>query len=320
MGWDRLLVPLAWGGGGGSNRDACVLAEETARVLSAIPFVPVTLALAALCGDDAAGAQALLARYAGARPALLMESRRGAPDVAPATALGLGRGRWRLDGGDLVALEGAEAEVLVVLATCGEAVVLAAVDAAARGVRHTALTPADPTRPLVAVSLDRVVLDGEQVLGPFAPPAVTAALVDRAALLVAADSLGVAGAALEKAGTHARTRSQFGRPIGTYQAVQHALASAVVEIEHARSLVEHAAGAIDERAEDASLAASMAKLYATRTARNATATAIQAHGGLGFAWESGLHLYFKRAKANQALFGTSDWHADRIAALSGWTG
>lgn len=325
LGWDRLTVPSAWGGGGGSWRQACVLAEETGRALSALPFVPATLAVAAI-SRDGAGSPALLERFAGARPAVVLEAGARAFGRPPAGARPGAGGDWILDGADLLGVGAGAADVLVVPASCGGRVAVAVVDAAAPGVRRRDLVPSDATRPLATVTLEGVAVGGDAVLGPCVDRgpldagSPTAGLVDRAAVLLAAESLGVARAALEAATGHARTRRQFGRPIGAYQAVAHALATVAVEVEHAESLVWHAAGALDDDAVGAPVAASMAKLYATRTARNATAAAIQVHGGLGFSWESTLHLYFKRAKANQALFGTSDWHADRIAALSGWAG
>jgi alkylation response protein AidB-like acyl-CoA dehydrogenase len=144
--------------------------------------------------------------------------------------------------------------------------------------------------------------------------------VERARLQVAvmnaADSLGVAQRAMELAVAYAKERKQFGRAIGTYQAVSHACAQMLLEVEGARSAVYWAAWALDHEPETAPVAVSMAKAYAADAGRRVTGSALQVHGGIGFTWEHDLHFLLKRAHANARMYGGAAWHRGRVAALS----
>ena len=144
--------------------------------------------------------------------------------------------------------------------------------------------------------------------------------VERARLQVtvtgAADSVGVAQRAMEMAVAYAKERKQFGRPIGTYQAVSHACAQMLLEVEGARSVVYWAAWALDHEPETAPLATACAKAYAADAGRRVPRAALQVHGGIGFTWEHDLHFFLKRGEANAHLYGDGAAHRDRIAALN----
>jgi alkylation response protein AidB-like acyl-CoA dehydrogenase len=136
------------------------------------------------------------------------------------------------------------------------------------------------------------------------------------AVMNAADSLGVAQRAMEMAVAYAKERKQFGRPIGTYQAVSHACAQMLLEVEGARSAVYWAAWALDYERDTAPLAVACAKAYASDAGRRVPRAALQVHGGIGFTWEHDLHFFLKRGEANAHLYGSAAAHRETIAALN----
>jgi len=137
----------------------------------------------------------------------------------------------------------------------------------------------------------------------------------QAVVMSAAESVGVAQRAMDMAVEYAKERKQFDRPIGTYQAVSHACAQMLLEVEGARSMSLYAAWALDHEPESAPLAASMAKAYASDAGWRVPASALQVHGGIGFTWEHDLHLWLKRGRANAAVWGDARSHRARVADL-----
>jgi alkylation response protein AidB-like acyl-CoA dehydrogenase len=140
-------------------------------------------------------------------------------------------------------------------------------------------------------------------------------LLDAGATLYAAELLGGAQRMLEASVDYAKVREQFGRPIGSFQAVKHRCADMLVDVEGMRSAVWYAAWAVDTNAEDRSLAASTAKAWASDAGMRVMNSALQVHGGIGFTWEHDLHLYLKRAQLDSVLFGDAVYHRERIARL-----
>jgi alkylation response protein AidB-like acyl-CoA dehydrogenase len=138
-----------------------------------------------------------------------------------------------------------------------------------------------------------------------------------AALAVAAELTGIAQRAMEMAVDYARDRKQFGRPIGSYQAVSHRCAQMLLEVEGSRSAAYYAAWTADAEPETLALAASMAKAYASDAGWRVSTSALQVHGGIGFTWEHDLHFFLKRAKVNGSLYGSARDHRDIVARLSG---
>jgi alkylation response protein AidB-like acyl-CoA dehydrogenase len=141
-------------------------------------------------------------------------------------------------------------------------------------------------------------------------------LADRAAVAVACDSLGLADAMLAATVSYAKVRTQFGRPIGSFQAVKHACADMLVRVCVARQLVTAAVEALSDTG-DGSAAASMAKSYACAAAVDVAGKAMQLHGGIGYTWESGIHTYLKRAAFNRSLFGSPSAHRRRLGRRYG---
>jgi alkylation response protein AidB-like acyl-CoA dehydrogenase len=186
---------------------------------------------------------------------------------------------------------------------------------AAWGLSRDALPPLDPTRKLARLQFDRTpatrISSGD----------VSAELeraIDRAIVALAAEQLGGAQRVLEMATDFAKTRFQFGRPIGSFQIIKHQCADMLVEVELARSAVYNAAFESEEDPESVSIAAQMAKSYCSDIYLEIANRNIQIHGGMGFTWEHGAHLYFKRAKASEVLFGSPSFHRERMATSLGF--
>jgi len=175
----------------------------------------------------------------------------------------------------------------------------------------------DATRRLGLVTANGVEVP-DQALWPFAdaagdPAEAIRQVLDRGALAVAADSLGLAEAMLDATVAYAGVRHQFGRPIGSFQAVKHACADMLVQISVARELVGAAVRAVVDDDEDATRAVAMAKSYACGTGVDVVGKALQLHGGIGYTWESGIHVHLKRAALNRSLFGSPLAHRRRLA-------
>ena len=137
--------------------------------------------------------------------------------------------------------------------------------------------------------------------------------LDFATIALAAEMIGSAAQALDVTVEYVKTREQFGRPVGSFQAVQQRAADMLIAVEEARSLTQHAAIVADEQPDRLTRSASIAKVAANRALRFVSQYAIQLHGGIGFTWEQDLHLYLKRAKSAEFTLGSTDWHLDRIA-------
>jgi alkylation response protein AidB-like acyl-CoA dehydrogenase len=215
-----------------------------------------------------------------------------------------------ITGRKLAVPDAASAHILIVAGADGRHFLVQADDP---GVSITAQRSLDPTRKLFTIGLDGAAAeelrasDRAQVAHAYAT-IVTA---------LAAENVGVAQRAMEMSVAYAKDRKQFGRPIGSYQAVSHRCAQMLLEVEGARSLCYWAGWALDHDPAVAIRAASMAKAYASDAGFRVAASALQVHGGIGFTWEHDLHFFLKRAKANGHAFGDARWHRERVAELSG---
>jgi alkylation response protein AidB-like acyl-CoA dehydrogenase len=189
------------------------------------------------------------------------------------------------------------------------------VGAGAAGLGVAAQPVLDATRRFGTVTADGVAV-GEESVWRFDgdPEAAVRRVHDRAAVAVACDSLGLSEAMLEATVAYAGVREQFGSPIGSFQAVKHACADMLVQVTVARRLVSAAVRALAGGDPEAWVAASMAKSYACGAAVEVTGKAMQLHGGMGYTWESGVHVYLKRATLNRSLFGSPVSHRRRLAA------
>jgi alkylation response protein AidB-like acyl-CoA dehydrogenase len=282
LGWPALLIAEEHGGLGLGVVELAVVQEELGAALAPSPFVS-TVAAAALIGDAGSDAQ----------------RERWLPELAAGEARGT-VATLREDGGWTAVPDADGAQVIVVRDGQGWALLADA--------RVEAVEALDPTR-----RLWRVQADGELE----SLPGDGARASDIAAVALAAESVGVARRAMDMAVQYAKERHQFGRPIGAYQAVSHACAQMLLEVEGARSTALYAAWALDHEPPSASLAASMAKAYASDAGWRVPAAALQVHGGIGFTWEHDLHLWLKRGKANAYLWGDARDHRARVADLIG---
>jgi alkylation response protein AidB-like acyl-CoA dehydrogenase len=309
-----LSVPEALGGSGGSLVDQAVAVEELGAALACGPlvgtvFLAIPALLAAPPGPERDGLLAeLVTGRRSAAVAIADSAGRFDPDLVRVTHSG-----GAVSGMVNQVVDAAAADVLLVAATESDEISLFAVDVRAAGVRRTELDTIDLTRPQADVEFDSA--PAILLAGPGAAPgAIARALIVGAALL-AIEQVGAAQHLLDLAVDYAKTRMQFGRQIGTFQAVKHRLADMLVDLEHARSTAYHAVWAIVDGLDDAALAASMAQATCSAALSRIAADTIQVHGGIGFTWEHEAHLYFKRAVTDAALLGTAEQHRERVAQL-----
>jgi alkylation response protein AidB-like acyl-CoA dehydrogenase len=231
------------------------------------------------------------------------------------------RGAYRLAGTKMFVGDALAADVLVVAARSAgrgeDGISLFLVPRETPGLDIQTLESLDLTRRTAQVELQDVEVPASALLGTEGRGWRTLARVlDAAAVILAADALGGSQKALEMAVEYSKVREQFGRPIGSFQAVKHMAAEMVSEIEPARSLVWYAAYAFDELPREAAKAASMAKARLSDVYSRVTNLAVQIHGGIGFTWEHDMHLWFKRAKWNEYAFGDATYHRERLAKLA----
>ena len=232
---------------------------------------------------------------------------------AIATKARKGKGGYAISGRKCAVLDAHVADFLLVAAKLGGGVVLLPVERGAKGVTIEPMTTVDGTRRLATVTLTGVKVGDDAIVGDASDgwPAISRAL-DRAAAGMAAEMVGGAGKALEMSVEYAKIRVQFGRPIGSFQAIKHKCADMMLLVESARSAALYAAWALENGAPDASVSASIAKAYASEAFRKCAGDAIQIHGGIAITWEHDLHLYFKRAKLGEMLFGDPIFHRERL--------
>ncbi len=317
LGWLGLALPEAHGGSALGMVETAILLEELGRAACPGPYWPTALAATALAraGSDAQQKRWLPAVAAGearATVALLDAELDWRPEAIATRAEKTGTG-WRLTGTKRFVPWAHVANVLVVPARAPEGLALFLVDPAASGVALEPVQVMDLATRLATVTLDAAPVAADAALGaPGQAGPLLAALLARGAVGAAAEMLGAARRCLDMAVGYAKVREQFGQPIGSFQAIRHKCADMLLEVENAHAAVYYAAWALDAGAEDAELAASVAKAYVGDAARKVCGEAIQVHGGIGFTWEYDLHLYFKRAKALEPMYGDGDYHRELI--------
>lgn len=310
LGWPGVVVPDADGGLGLGAVELVVIHEEIGYALAPTPLLSTVSAALLLV---AAGSPEQRQRWL---PQLAQGELRGTIAVWDE------RSGWAPDGSELESVDGRLSGTKVAVPDAANVAILIVAGADGRhflvnsddpGVTVAPQRSLDPTRKLYTVTLSGA--QAEELRGG-ARDRITRAYATIVTAL-AAENVGVAQRALEMAVGYAKDRKQFGRPIGSYQAVSHRCAQMLLEVESARSLCYWAGWALDHEPGVAVRAASMAKAYASDAGFRVTAAALQVHGGIGFTWEHELHFFLKRAKANGHAFGDARWHRDRVAELSG---
>jgi alkylation response protein AidB-like acyl-CoA dehydrogenase len=310
LGLQGLAVPEEYGGSGFGATELQVVMEETGRALlcgplwsSAVLATHVLLASgdADVCGETL---PALCEGTTIATVAALADSGSWtAPDVWDTTAAPApGDGEWRLSGRKTFVPDALGADLFLVAATTPAGPSLFLVEATAAGLTRSGLTTLDETRKQGVVELDAVVARPVGVLGQGA--AILAEAVRLSAVALAGEQVGGARRALELAVEYAKVREQFGRVIGSFQAVKHKCADVLLSVEAATSAARAAAAAIDEQSEERGALAHLALSLASEAYVHATTENIEVHGGIGFTWEGSAHLYYKRAIAGTTSLGS----------------
>jgi alkylation response protein AidB-like acyl-CoA dehydrogenase len=319
LGLQGLAVPEAYGGSGFSFAEQAIVLEEFGAALYGGPYLAsaVLAATALLASPDEGARRDLLPGIAsGEVIATLAFTEDGSWDPAaismPATKNGA---EWTLDGHKSFVLDGHSARLLLVVASTTAGLSLFAVDGTAAGLTTTALPALDQTRKLARLEFSDVT--GRLIGSPGDAVAVLDRTLDVAAIALAAEQLGGAQRTLDMAVEYAKMRHQFGRPIGSFQAIKHRCADLLLEVESLRSAVSYAAAAVADGSAEVPVIAPLLKAYASETFFHVAAENIQIHGGIGFTWEHDAHLYFKRAKSSELFLGDGDYHRERLATRLG---
>ena len=318
LGLVGLAVPEEFDGAGCGWVEVGVVCEEMGAALLCAPyFATVALAVPALLAseDKAACADFLPAIVAGeliATLALTEPSGRWDADGVTLRAEQQG-GQWRLHGVKTYVPDGAIAGLVLVVARGDAGISLFAVDGAAGGLTRTPLPTLDQTRKQAELRFADVEARLVGTEGEAWP--VVAQTLQRAAIALAAEQVGTAQRALDLAVEHAKVRTQFGRPIGSFQAIKHMCAEMLLQVESARSAAYHALGVADANPDELAAASSLAKAFCSDALAHVAAQCIQVHGGIGFTWEHPAHLYFKRAGSSAVLLGDAEHHRALFADL-----
>jgi alkylation response protein AidB-like acyl-CoA dehydrogenase len=320
LGLQSLAVPEEYGGSGFSFVELGIALEEMGRALVVSPFfascVMATQLLLAT-GDDDANKDFLPGLASGELVATVAIAEDGGswlPADVAAEAIE-SAGGWAISGHKAYVLDGVAAGLLLVAARVGNDVGVFAVHGDAPGLTRRPLETMDQTRKMA-----RIVFEGvpARLLGSLdRGRAAIEIMLDHAMVALAAESLGGTSKVLEMAVEYAKVREQFGRPIGSFQAIKHKCASVLVELESSRSAVYYGLWAVSVGDPDVPKLASLTKAFCTDTYFYAAGENVQIHGGIGFTWEHPAHLYLKRAKNAQLFLGSPDFHRQRLADLIG---
>ncbi len=307
QGYTGIIFPEEFGGVGLGIVELILLMEEAGRSLLPGPFFStVVLAgsvLDALATRDQKKKYLVPICWGEARSSVALPEAEGTWDPKDVHLIAI---NGKLQGEKLFVPDAAVADWIIVVARNG--VFLA--DSKAPGIRVEPMQGMDLTRKLYSVQFDDA---PAEKLGEIA--GLSRAL-DIATVALAAEAVGGMQRTLDITVEYAKTRKQFGKPIGIFQAVQHQCADMYLETESARSAVYYAAWALHQHAPDAAAAVSIAKLYASDASRTVGNRGIQVHGGMGFTWENDLHLYYRRAKASETALGDATFHRERLARLT----
>ena len=322
LGWPALTLPEDYGGLGLGAVEATVVAEELGRSVAPIPWLATTTQYAAVVRATAEPAQleALLPAVADGRVvgtlAVAEDGVRALPAQCATTAEPTATG-WRLRGTKSWVWEASLADEVAVVARTDEGLRVFVVPA--RALDITPAATVDATREWATVRLDDVEVEVERALGTAGRDDTDRirSTLQEATTAVASEMVGTCAALFELTVSYVSTREQFGVPVGSFQAVKHKLADSYVALERARAAAYFAAATLAEDDSRRDAAVSMAKVAAGDCQRRVVQDAIQCFGGIGYTWESDVHLYAKRAKAGDAVFGTAREHRRALARLLG---
>jgi alkylation response protein AidB-like acyl-CoA dehydrogenase len=319
LGVTGLLIPAELGGQGATAREAAVVCEELGREAAAVPFLgSAVLGTVVLRGcSGRAGTEVLRALASGETTVAVASPWSTSPQAVldPSVTGLVTMTPHGLTGSVSAVLDGGPADVLLVPARRdgdGE-VALCAVTSDGAGVRRTVVRGIDVTRGWIDVHLDGVDHD-VLAIGDDALAALRSGVL-HAAAMVASEQVGVAQACLDRTVEYVSARHQFGRPVGSFQALKHRLADVWLGIVGARAAARHAADALARNADDRAIAVAVAKSRCSEVAVLAAEESLQMHGGIGMTWEHPTHIFLKRAKFDELLFGSPGRHRSELAVL-----
>ncbi len=323
LGLAGIAIGEEYGGAGFSFAEQAIVLEELGAGLYPGPYLPsaVLAATALLASPDEQAKHDLLPGIAsGETIATLAFTEDDGSWEPSATKLTATRSAddaagWVLDGHKSFVLHGHAADLILAVARTGDGLSLFATGANAPGLRRAELPALDQTRPMAR--LEFAAVPARLIGTPGDGEAILNRALDVAAIALAAEQLGGAQRALDMAVGYAKIRHQFGRPIGSFQAIKHRCADLLLEVESLRSAVLYAAAAVAEDSGEVPVLAALTKALASDTFFHVAAENIQIHGGIGFTWEHDAHLYFKRAKASELFLGDAAYHRERLAARIG---
>jgi alkylation response protein AidB-like acyl-CoA dehydrogenase len=325
LGLQSLHIPEEHGGQGFTFVELAIVLEEMGRVLLCAPyFSTVVLAADAIMNAGTAEQQAEhLAGIASGETiaALAFTEPNGKWDASGIEMVASGSGdSYTLDGTKMFVIDGHTADLVVVAArlagTSGEeGISFFAVDGDAAGLTRTPLSTMDQTRKQAKLEFSGV--PARPIGEPGSAWAALSKTLDQAAVAIANESVGGAQKVLDMSVVYAKVRVQFGRPIGSFQAIKHKCADMLLEVESSKSAAYYAAWAAAEDNDELPVAASLAKAYCSDAYFHAASENIQSHGGIGFTWEHDAHLYFKRATSSEILLGDATYHRELLAQRIG---
>ncbi len=320
LGLQSLTIPEEYGGAGFGYVELVVVLEEMGAALLCAPyFATVALGANAILssGDEAAKKDFLPGIAAGTTIATLALTEDAGLWSTDAVTLAASEdaGGWKLDGHKMFVIDGHNAGLILVAARTGKGVSLFAVEGGASGLTRTPLATMDQTRKQTRLEFSGT--PARLVGGEGEAEKVLSRTLDLAAVALAAEQVGGAQRCLDMSVEYAKTRIQFGRPIGSFQAIKHKCADMLLEVESAKSAAYYAGWAAAEDSEELPVVASLAKSYCSEAYFHAAAENIQIHGGIGFTWEHDAHLYFKRAKSSELLLGDPSYHRELLAQRIG---
>jgi alkylation response protein AidB-like acyl-CoA dehydrogenase len=325
LGWPGLLIPEEYGGTGGTFLDITVIMEEAGKALLPGPFSATALLAAPLIieGGSEAQKKELLPKIAAGDliATLAIAEASGRFDAGGIGLKAEKKGsRYTLSGEKLFVPDAHVANCIGVVArtqagSSGEqGISLFLLPPETKGLTITQLKTVDMTRRLCHLKFDGVEVDAGALVGAENQGwPIVRRTFDIAVAGLCAEIVGTAQRALDMSVDYAKTRVQFGKPIGSFQAIKHKCVDMMVAVENARSLTYYACWTVDERVGEAATAVPMAKAYASDMGKNVTSEAIQVHGGIGFTWEHDMHLFHRRALAGEANFGNAPIHRETVA-------
>ncbi|MEM8903467.1 MAG: acyl-CoA dehydrogenase family protein [Actinomycetota bacterium] len=318
LGLQSLIVPEEYGGQGFGYVELVVVLEEMGRALLCAPFYSTIVATNALMlsGNEGAKKEHLPGIAAGETIATLAVTEpNGKWDTSGIEMEATKSGdAWTLSGEKMYVLDGHTAGLIIVAAKAEGGVHLFTVAGDAAGLSREALSTMDQTRKQARLTFDGVAAEH---LADTNDGELLSSIMDLAVVALAAEQVGGAQLTLEMAVQYAKDRVQFGRPIGSFQAIKHKCADMLLEVESAKSAAYYAGWCASEMNDELPSVASLAKAYCSEAYFHCAAENIQIHGGIGFTWEHPAHLYFKRAKSSELLFGDPSYHREQLAQRIG---